>query len=178
MDEPRQLTSILGVLLGEGLEFVLVGALAAVAQGAPVTTHDVDIVHRRTPENLDRLMAALAKLNAAPDRKALATTGHSLFMTDLGPLDCLGAIEGGRAYDDLVPLSVEAEMDGHLLVLGLPTIVAIASYVRTVTSRPIERASVREAPAGTSPRKLSKLNRRPRSRWLFRLPTTPRPSGT
>jgi hypothetical protein len=136
MDEPRQLTSILGVLLGEGLEFVLVGALAAVAQGAPVTTHDVDIVHRRTPENLDRLMAALAKLNARyrgrspdspvpPDRKALATTGHSLFMTDLGPLDCLGAIEGGRTYDDLVPLSVEAEMDGHLLVLGLPTIVEL-----------------------------------------------------
>ena len=136
MDEPRQLTSMLGVLLGEGLEFVLVGALAAVAQGAPVTTHDVDIVHRRTPENLDRLMAALAKLNARyrgrapdspvpPDRKALATTGHSLFMTDLGPLDCLGAIEGGRAYDDLVPLSVEAEMDGHLLVLGLPTIVEL-----------------------------------------------------
>jgi hypothetical protein len=139
MDEPRQLTSILGVLLGEGLEFVLVGALAAVAQGAPVTTHDVDIVHRRTPENLDRLMAALAKLNARyrgrapdspvpPDRKALATTGHSLFMTDLGPLDCLGAIEGGRAYDDLVPLSVEAEMDGHLLVLGLPTIVELKRH--------------------------------------------------
>jgi hypothetical protein len=136
MDEPRQLTSILGVLLGEGLEFVLVGALAAVAQGAPVTTHDVDIVHRRTPENLDRLMAALAKLNARyrgrapdspipPDRKALATPGHSLFMTDLGPLDCLGAIEGGRGYDDLVPLSIEAEMDGHLLVLGLPTIVEL-----------------------------------------------------
>jgi hypothetical protein len=107
VDEPRQLTSILGVLLGEGVEFVLVGALAAVAQGAPVTTHDVDIVHRRTPESLDRLMAALGKLNARyrgrapdspvpPDRKALATTGHSLFMTDLGPLDCLGAIEGGR----------------------------------------------------------------------------------
>ena len=39
MDEPRQLTSILGVLLAEGVQFVLVGALAAVAQGAPITTH-------------------------------------------------------------------------------------------------------------------------------------------
>jgi hypothetical protein len=46
-------------------------------------------------------------------------------MTDLGPLDCLGAIEGGRTYDDLVPLSVEADMDGHLLVLGLETIVEL-----------------------------------------------------
>jgi hypothetical protein len=83
---------------------VLVGALAAVAQGAPITTHDVDIVHARTPDNLDRLMTALARLNAryrgrpastplAADRAALATPGHSLFMTDLGPLDCLGSIE-------------------------------------------------------------------------------------
>jgi hypothetical protein len=56
LEDPRQLTSILGALLGEGVEFVLVGALAAVAQGAPLTTHDVDIVHARTPENLDRLM--------------------------------------------------------------------------------------------------------------------------
>jgi hypothetical protein len=64
MAEPRALTSILDVLLEHEVEFVLVGALAAVAQGAPVTTHDVDIVHARTPENLDRLMAALASMKA------------------------------------------------------------------------------------------------------------------
>jgi hypothetical protein len=64
VQDPRQLTSILGALLGEGVEFVLVGALAAVAQGAPLTTHDVDIVHARTPENLDRLMVALTKVKA------------------------------------------------------------------------------------------------------------------
>jgi hypothetical protein len=104
MAEPRELVSILSVLLDEGVELVLVGALAAVAQGAPITTHDVDIVHARTPDNLDRLMTALAKLNAryrgrpassplGPDRAALATPGHSLFMTNLGPLDCLGSIE-------------------------------------------------------------------------------------
>jgi hypothetical protein len=136
LEEERRLTSVLGVLLAERVDFVLVGALAAVAQGAPLTTHDVDIVHARTPQNLERLMAALVKLNARyrgrpadaplpPDRKALATTGHSLFMTDLGPLDCLGAIEGGRTYDDLAPLSVEVDMDGRLLVLQLETIVEL-----------------------------------------------------
>jgi hypothetical protein len=137
MAEPRQLTSILGVLLAEKVDFVLVGALAAVAQGAPVTTHDVDIVHARVPANLDRLMAALTSLNARyrgrsvenrlpPDRAALATAGHSLFVTDLGPLDCLGEIEGERGYDELVPLSLELEIDGgRCRVLGLETIVAI-----------------------------------------------------
>jgi len=47
-------------------------------------------------------------------------------MTDLGPLDCLGAIEGAQDYDLLVPLSVEVELDGRAMrVLGLETIVAI-----------------------------------------------------
>jgi len=50
MSEPRDLTSILDVLLAEQVSFVLVGALAAVAQGAPLMTQDVDIVHARTPE--------------------------------------------------------------------------------------------------------------------------------
>src|SRR5687767_14368593 len=99
MAEPRALTSILDVLLEHQVGFMLVDALAAVAQGAPITTHDVDIVHARTPENLDRLIAALSVMNARyrgrapehplpPDRRALATTGHSLFATDQGPLDC------------------------------------------------------------------------------------------
>lgn len=139
MEGANQLTSILAVLLGEGVEFVLVGALAAVAQGAPLTTHDVDIVHARTPANLDRLMAALTKVNARyrgraadsplpPDRAALATVGHSPMATDLGPLDCLGAIEEGRDYETLVPLSLVVDLDGHpLRVLGLETIVALKS---------------------------------------------------
>ncbi|MEA2699997.1 MAG: hypothetical protein QOI66_4268 [Myxococcales bacterium] len=54
MAEARALTSIVGILLTEQVDFVLVGALAAVTQGAPVTTHDVDIVHARTAENLPR----------------------------------------------------------------------------------------------------------------------------
>jgi hypothetical protein len=147
VEDPRQLTSILGALLGEGVEFVLVGALAAVAQGAPLTTHDVDIVHARTPENLDRLIVALTKVNARyrgraaesplpPDRSALASAGHSLMMTDLGPLDCLGAIEEGRDYDALVPLSVVVQLDGRpLRVLGLETIVELKRKSSTPKDR-------------------------------------------
>jgi hypothetical protein len=137
MAAPGALTSILDSLLAHEVDFVLVGALAAVAQGAPVTTHDVDIVHSRSPENLDRLMAALASMNARyrgrapdsplpPDRGALVTTGHSLFATDLGPIDCLGAIERGMEYDDLIPLSVNLDLDGRSLqVLGLETLVSL-----------------------------------------------------
>jgi hypothetical protein len=137
MGEPQDLTSILAVLLEERVDLILVGALAAVAQGAPITTHDVEVVHARTPENVARLVTALSRLNAhyrgrpassplPPDPIALAGPGHSLFVTDLGPLDCLGVIEGGMSYDDLLPLSLQIELDGRALrVLGLETIVRL-----------------------------------------------------
>jgi hypothetical protein len=43
-------------------------------------------------------------------------------MTDLGPLDVLGAIEGGRTYDDLVVDAIDIEVSGQrirVLPLGL-----------------------------------------------------------
>ena len=53
---PGDLTTLLSKLASSGVEFVLVGGLAAVAQGAPITTHDVDIVPERTPQNIDALL--------------------------------------------------------------------------------------------------------------------------
>jgi hypothetical protein len=110
--------------------------LAAVAQGAPVTTHDLDIVHRRTPENVARLVDLLVnKLDAKyrgrtdvlrPTEEILAGTGHSLLKTNLGPLDVLGAIEGGRDYDSLLPNSHRIEIAGRAVyVLGLATLIEL-----------------------------------------------------
>ena len=50
------LKTLLECLASSDVELVVVGMPAAVAQGAPVTTHDADIVHRRTPENVVRLV--------------------------------------------------------------------------------------------------------------------------
>ncbi len=49
------LTTLLERLLEAEVKVVLVGGLAAVVQGAPLTTFDVDVVHRRTEENVDRV---------------------------------------------------------------------------------------------------------------------------
>jgi hypothetical protein len=49
---------LLSVLNEHAVEYFIVGALAAVLQGAPVVTFDVDIVHRRSPENVTRLLTA------------------------------------------------------------------------------------------------------------------------
>jgi len=114
--KPARFADLLRVLNEHGVEYVLVGALAAVLQGAPVSTFDVDIVQRRTPENVDRLLAALRSLHAfywehvgrrlEPEGRALRGAGHHLLETDLGRLDVLGEIGAGRDYE---ALAVRAE---------------------------------------------------------------------
>lgn len=130
------LTDLVRRLLEAKVELILVGGLAAVAQGAPVTTFDVDIVHRRENANVDRLLTVLTALNAKvrdpanrllrPDRTALLGAGHNLFVTDLGPVDCLGAIEGGLEYDALLSHTTELDLDGlPLRVLTLAKLVEL-----------------------------------------------------
>lgn len=130
------LESLLETLATSDVEFIVVGLLAAVAQGAPVTTHDLDIVHRRTPENIEKLLDVLVnKLDARyrghtdvlrPTAEILTGPGHSLLKTRLGPLDVLGAIEGGRDYDALLPASRQIEISGRSVrVLGLATLIEL-----------------------------------------------------
>jgi hypothetical protein len=130
------LESLLETLATSDVEFIVVGLLAAVAQGAPVTTHDLDIVHRRTPVNIAKLVDVLVnQLDARyrgrtdvlrPTAEILAGPGHSFLKTSLGPLDVLGAIEGGRDYESLLPNSHRIEISGHaVFVLGLATLIEL-----------------------------------------------------
>ena len=48
-------SAILAVLARHRVEFIVVGGVCAVLLGAPVGTFDVDIVHSRSEQNLDRL---------------------------------------------------------------------------------------------------------------------------
>lgn len=158
---PGDLTTLLSRLAAAKIEFVLVGGLAAVAQGAPITTHDIDIVPRRAPENIAALLAFLATVNARyrgrpnheilrPTTSALAGPGHSLLMTDLGPLDVLGAIEGGRAFDHLVPHAIDVAIGAcRVRVLGLPMLAELKRhsthpkdrYTLAILEETIRRAS-------------------------------------
>lgn len=122
--QPLSLTTLLARLAASGTEFLLVGGLAAVAQGAPLMTIDVDVVHRRTADNVDRLLAFLSTVDARyrgrppgevlrPSREALLGSGHHLLTTSLGPLDVLGAIEGGRDYESLLPDTITLQVEGQ-----------------------------------------------------------------
>ncbi len=119
------LSALLEGLLRSDVEFILVGGLAAVIQGAPITTIDADIVHRQSPENISRLFAFLESVNAvyrrpdgiiiAPKKKDFSKAGHVLLTTCLGPLDVLAFIEGGKTYDDLYRHSVQIDFRGRAI---------------------------------------------------------------
>ena len=130
------LSEVLEGLLKARVDFILVGGLAAVIQGAPVTTMDVDIVHNQSPENIARLFAFLKSIEAVqrrlddkliePKKRDLSGKGHVLLTTRIGPLDVLAVIEGGRSYEDLLERTVEIDFRGHTLrVLDLKTLIEI-----------------------------------------------------
>jgi len=118
---------LLEVLGRHGVDYILVGGLCAVLQGVPLSTLDMDIVHLRTAENLDRLLGALQELQAvyrhhaeqrlAPDRSHLASAGHQLLQTAAGPLDVLGTIGNARGYAELIDQTQEIEIEGCRLRL-------------------------------------------------------------
>lgn len=70
-----------------GVSFIVVGGAAGVILGAPIVTLDLDIVHHKAPENIDRLLAwliengahhrfDLANRRLPPTREQLAGNGH------------------------------------------------------------------------------------------------------
>ena len=130
------LGAILEGLIEAGVDFILVGGLAAVVQGAPVTTMDVDIVHNQSSENIAKLLSFLKSIDAfhrLPDDKVIepkegdiSGMGHALFTTQLGPLDILAVIEEGRAYGDLLEHTVEIEFRNHTIrVLDLKMLIQL-----------------------------------------------------
>ena len=126
----------LDVLVRHGVDFVVVGGVAAVLAGAPISTFDLDIVPARSPENLVRLVAALSEIDARyrdltgrilrPEVEGLAGPGHHLLLTTCGPVDVLGTIGQGDGYDQLLADVVERKIGDHRVrTLGL------ASLIRT-----------------------------------------------
>jgi hypothetical protein len=129
--------AILQVLVDHEVDFIVVGGVSAVLHGAPVHTFDLDVVHSRAPENLDRLLAALRVLDAyyreqpsrrlRPDRSHLISAGHQLLMTRYGPLDLLGTVTGNRGYEDLVGHTVDQPLEAgqRIQLLDLPTLILL-----------------------------------------------------
>jgi hypothetical protein len=129
--------TMLETLARHRVDFIVVGGVCAVLQGAPLSTFDLDVVHSRTPDNLQRLLAALQELDAIyreqphrrlrPGLSHLASSGHQLLLTTSGWLDVLATLSGDRGYDELLPHTVEGTLSEGLKVrlLNLATLIVV-----------------------------------------------------
>lgn len=129
--------AILQRLREHEVEFIVVGGVCGALHGAPVATFDLDLVHSRAPENVDRLLAALDTIDAhyrepaatgiKPQKSHLSSSGHQLLMTAFGPLDLLGTIGAGHDYDDLISDATEIAVGSgvNVRLLSLPALIKI-----------------------------------------------------
>jgi hypothetical protein len=132
--QPPKFKEALEVLARHHVDFVVVGGVAAVLGGAPISTFDLDIVHDRSPVNVARLLGALTDLDARyrdlagrvlrPEARALEGEGHHLLLTRCGPLDVLGRIGLGHSYQDLIADSTMRPLgEIAVCVLGLEALI-------------------------------------------------------
>jgi predicted nucleotidyltransferase len=154
----------LRTLAGAGVEFIIVGGVASALNGAIHATLDLDIVPSHEPANLEKLLGVLEAIDAIyriqphrrwrPNMSHLVSPGHQNLLTDCGPLDVLGTIGPGLAYADLLPHTIEVEIDGYRhRVLGLAKIIEIKEQLRRdkdLAALPILRQTLKEKERGSS----------------------------
>jgi hypothetical protein len=96
------------------VRYVVIGAIAAIAAGAPILTTDLDVTPERSVENLERLALALRDLDARlrtsddPDGVSfpleaamLGTADNWTLATRAGDLDLVFLPDGTTGYADL-----------------------------------------------------------------------------
>lgn len=120
----RNLHLLIQRLADSGVEFIIVGGMAGVLHGSTYVTEDLDICAVLSPENVERLRAALRDLKPAhrlthrklsfidhpPEGTALA----NLYLeTEAGVVDILGSVLGLGKYEELSRNAVEVFFFGR-----------------------------------------------------------------
>jgi predicted nucleotidyltransferase len=147
--------ALLRELVGGGVDFVVVGGVAAVAHGSVSFTQDLDISYAPDDENLDRLGLVLVTLGARlrgvtdgvpfiPDGRTLRRTRLLTLDTPLGPLDLLAQPDGAPVYARLRERAVVEELAGvDVLVASLDDLIAM----KKAAGRPKDLVAVEELEA-------------------------------
>jgi predicted nucleotidyltransferase len=115
---------LLAVLHKAGVEYIIIGGVAATVHGSSRLTQDVDVCYARTDANIDRLVRALRPLKpylrGAPrglpfewSAKTLRAGLNFTLTTTSGDIDLLGEVTGGGTYDDLIGHTIDVTLFGH-----------------------------------------------------------------
>lgn len=147
--------ALFAALTDAGVEYVVVGGVAATVHGSTRLTQDIDVVYGRSDENLARLEEALAPFHPYPrgappglpfewSRETLKRGLNFTLTTDVGAIDLLGEVVGGGGYGELVHRSEPVDLFGHeVLCLGLDALIA----VKRAAGRPKDLEAIAELEA-------------------------------
>jgi hypothetical protein len=144
--------SIIKLLTGHEVDFIVVGGVAANLFGSARLTYDLDIVYSRKENNLLKLVTAFQNTNpylrGAPpglpfklDFRTLRNGLNFTLTTDLGPIDLLSEIPGARSFEELINDSVEInEADLRFRCVTLPRLIEL----KNAAGRPKDLESLAE----------------------------------
>lgn len=144
--------ALLRLLTENEVEFIIVGGAAATAHGSARLTLDLDVVYKRSSENIARVVNALRPikpyLRGAPaglpfnwNVETIAKGLNFTLITTLGALDLLGEIVGGGGYEQLYAETIEIEIAGvNCLCLNLEGLIK----VKRAAGRPKDLETIAE----------------------------------
>ena len=144
--------ALLGALNRHGVRFVVIGGIAALSQGSPLPTEDVDVTPEQNDENLDRLASALGDLDPRlrtgagdvvplpQDSRLLAQAETWTLTTRYGDLDLVFSPPGTGGYDDLRRDAFEVDLGQNVHV----RVASLADVIRSkeASNRPKDRAQL------------------------------------
>jgi nucleotidyltransferase AbiEii toxin of type IV toxin-antitoxin system len=138
-----------------GVDFVVVGGVAAVARGSAAFTQDLDISYAPDQENLDRLGEVLVQLGARlrgvtddvpfiPDGQTLRRTRVLTLDTPIGLIDLLAQPDGAPEFERLRQRATREAIAGvEVHVASLDDLIAM----KKAAGRPKDLVAVEELEA-------------------------------
>jgi hypothetical protein len=134
-ERPLDLRELFRVLAEHGVDYLVIGGVAAQVHGRRRTTKDLDVTPAPDPENFKRLAAALVALDAHPVEfgpSAPTPTAEQLpvapvvppLATRHGELHILNEVPGATAYAGMRTRALSTDLDGIVVhIVGVDDLI-------------------------------------------------------
>jgi predicted nucleotidyltransferase len=149
-ERPLDLRELFRVLADHGVDYLVIGGVAAQIHGRRRTTKDLDVTPAPDPENFERLAAALVDLDAHPvdlgpsaptpsaEQLRLAPVVPPL-TTQHGELHILNEVPGATAYAGMRARALTTDLDGVAMhIVGVDDLIRM----KQVAGRPSDLEDV------------------------------------